>query len=233
MKNMRNKTERQLPEHREKNLEVMRCPERKEADKRRLGTEEEKRKTRLRKAGPDALASHRDWHARRMASSKKRARAHIERVYANRLRDTVAQGGTWKQAAQQLAEAEGKAVNDYPSIMPPSFMGLHDAQSLRHISEMYSFLHEAKWCTCVGCWRAWYHVSEDFCFSAVETKAGFEKPWYQPSQSTSFRTRAVLKHIALFDGSALCFFICLDSRHHAQVSQLLCGPSSVVHVSDI
>ena len=91
-------------------------------------------------AGPDALAAKRVRHALRAASSKKRARAHIERVYANRLQETVAQGGTWKQAAQKLAEAEGKAVNDYPSVMPPSFMGLHDAQSLQHISEMYSFL---------------------------------------------------------------------------------------------
>ena len=69
---MQNKKRHQLPEHREKNLQAMRCPERKEADKRRLGTEEEKRKTRLRKAGPDALAAHRAWHARRVASSKLR-----------------------------------------------------------------------------------------------------------------------------------------------------------------
>ena len=192
---MQDKKRRQLPDYREANLQAMRLPERKEANKQRLGTEEEKRKTRLQMAGPDALAAHRVYKARRVASAKKRARAHIERVYANRLQETVAQGGTWKQAAQKLAEAEGKAVNDYPSILPPSFMGLHDAQSLQRISEMYSFLHETKWCTCVGCWRAWYHVPEDFSFGAVPTKAGGDKPWYQPSRSTSFRTKALLKHI--------------------------------------
>ena len=138
-------------------------------------------------ADPHVLASKRDRYAQKVASAKKSARAHIERAHANRLKETVEQGGTWKQAAQKLAEAEGKAVEDYPTIMPPSFVGLHNSQSLRHVSEMYGFFKETKWCTCVGCWRAWYHVPEDFRFGAVETKCGGEKQWYQPSHSTSVR----------------------------------------------
>ena len=133
-----------------------------------------------------ALAREKSRKAQKVMAAKKAARAHVERAYANRLQETVEQGGTWKQAAQKLAEAERKSADGYPTVMPPSFVGLRNPQSLIHISEMYSFFQKTNWRTCVGCWRAWYNVPDDFEFSTVKTKAGGETPWYRPTRSTSF-----------------------------------------------
>jgi hypothetical protein len=162
--------------------------EAKQKDKLRLATAEEKRKTRQRKATVPALRQWKEAKARRVSATKRAARAHTEKAYANRLKETVQRGGTWRQAAQAIAEAEGRSVEDSPTIMPPSYVGLHDAKSLQHISEMYGFFKQTTWCTCVGCWRAWFHVPFDFSFDTIETKAGGKKQWYQPSRSTFRRS---------------------------------------------
>ena len=187
MKRLLDKRQWQRPEVKEKNKIRLRRQENKDKDKLRLGTAEEKRKTRLRMTTAKALAQWRKSKSERVIAAKKIARAHTEKAYANRLQETVEKGGTWQQAAHVLAEAEGRSVEDFPTLMPPSFVGLHDSQSLRHISEMYGFFKDTNWCTCVGCWRAWYHVPDDFSFGTVKTKAGGEKQWYQPSRSMFLR----------------------------------------------
>ena len=180
----------QLPEHKEKDKIRAQQPERKQNKLRLLGTEEALQKDRARKATSPARARDRARKAQKVMAAQKAARARVERVYADRLQDTVEQGGTWKQAAQKLAEVEGKGADVYPTVMPPSFVGLHNTTSLQHVSEMYSFLKKTNWCTCVGCWRAWYHVPDDFEFVTVKTKAGGEKQWYQPARSTCCRARS-------------------------------------------
>ena len=67
--------------------------------------------------------------------------------------------------------------------MPPSYVGLNDEDSLRHIGEMYKFLEEVTWCTCVCCWRAWYHAPLRFNFDTVITKTNDERQWFQPNRS--------------------------------------------------
>ena len=115
----------------------MATPEAKQKDKLRLATAEEKRKTRQRKATPEALRRAKGAKARRVSATKTAARAHTEKAYANRLKEIVQRGGTWRQAAQAIAEAEGRSVEDLPTIMPPSYVSVHDAKSLQYISEMY------------------------------------------------------------------------------------------------
>ena len=125
---------KQLPEHKGKDKIRAQQPERKQTALRRLGTAEALQKARARMATSPARARDRARKAQKVMAAKKAARARVERVYADRLQDTVEQGGTWQQAAQKLAEVEGKGVDVYPTVMPPSFVGLHNTISLQHVS---------------------------------------------------------------------------------------------------
>ena len=211
MKRLQNKRRWQRPEVKEKHKIRLRRQENKDKDKRRLGTAEELRKARLRMARAEALARGRESYSQKVIASKKIARAHTEKAHANRLQETVEKGGTWQQAAHVLAEAEGRLAEDFPTLMPPSFVGLHDSQSLRHISQMYGFFKDTNWCTCVGCWRAWYHVPDDFSFGTVKTKARGEKQWYQPSRSMFLRCIVARtdyrpdREARIRNGSRVCF----------------------------
>ena len=122
------------------------------------------------------------------AAKKKSDRARVEKIYVNRIAETVREGGTWQQASQAMADIEGRGSEELPSIMPPSFVGLHERTSLQHISEMYDFFKQTKWCTCVGCWRAWYRTPYHYAFDQVPTKTGAYKPWFKPERST-FRSK--------------------------------------------
>ena len=93
----------------------------------------------------------------------------MEKIYSNRMAETVYPGGTWQQASQAISDIEGRASEELPSIMPPSFVGLHEPTSLKHISEMYGFFKQTKWCTCVGCWRAWCRTPHHYSFDQVPT----------------------------------------------------------------
>ena len=166
------------------NKRHMQRPENKDARRRRQATEEARRADRQRQNTEERRARVRDATARVRAAKKKSDRARVEKVYSNRMAEAVHQGGTWQQASQAMAEIEGRVSEELPSIMPPSFVGLHEPTSLQHISEMYEFFKQTKWCTCVGCWRAWYRTPHKHSFDRVTTKRGVDKPWFQPEKST-------------------------------------------------
>ena len=100
------------------------------------------------------------------------------------------------------AEFEGRAREELPSIMPPSFVGLHEPTSLQHISELYGFFKQTKWCACVGCWRAWYSTPRGYAFDQVTTKVGARRLWFQPEQNTFFPEH---DRPSAF-GQTLCYF---------------------------
>jgi len=180
-----------------------RRPENREADKRRHETAEAKRLQRERQKTDEYRAGDATRQARRrVAARKKAARVHTEKFHANRTSETVYEGGTWQQASQAIAEIEGRAREELPSIMPPSFVGLHEPTSLQHISELYGFFKQTKWCACVGCWRAWYSTPRGYAFDQVTTKMGARRPWFQPEQSTFFPEH---DRPSAF-GQTLCYF---------------------------
>ena len=82
-----------------------------------------------------------------------------------------------------MADAEGRSPDDASSLMPPAYVGLHDRTSLRHIGQMYGFFNQTKWCTCVCCWRAWYHAPLHYAFDEVNTKNKGHRPWFLPAKS--------------------------------------------------
>ena len=168
----------------------MQRPENKEAKKRREATAEARRKDRQRLNTAEHRACNRAAMAcARVAMKKKKSdRARVEKIYSIRMAETVYRGGTWQQASQAMTDIEGRASEELPSIMPPSFVGLHEPTSLQHISEMYDFFKQTKWCTCVGCWRAWYRTPHHYMFDEVRTKTGAYRPWFQPERST-FRSK--------------------------------------------
>ncbi len=150
---------------------------------------------RLRKTAPGIREADRKRKERR-AAKKAGGRAHIERASANRQHETTHRGGTWQEAAATIAKveraegeheeeadrAEEEHEEEAPEerapdlkVMPPSYVGLNDETCLRHIGQMYGFLHEVRWCTCVCCWRAWCHAPLDYAFDKVPSKTGQER----------------------------------------------------------
>ena len=180
-KQVSNKKQRQRLQYREYDKNRKQQPEQKEKDIARLGTEHEKQKARAR------MSTVKKTVRRCHKKQKVDVHSHTERVYANRVHFTVENGGTWRETAERLAKAEGVSTENYPVVMPPSFAGLHNTKSLKHISEMYQYFEQTTWPTCVGCWRGWYHVPDKFSFGMVKTKAGGDKQWYQPGLSTLLR----------------------------------------------
>ena len=180
-KQVSNKKQRQRLQYREYDKNRKQQPEQKEKDIARLGTEHEKQKARAR------MSTVKKTVRRCHKKQKVDVHSHAERVYANRVHFTVENGGTWRETAERLAKAEGVSTENYPVVMPPSFAGLHNTKSLKHISEMYQYFEQTTWPTCVGCWRGWYHVPDKFSFGMVKTKAGGDKQWYQPGLSTLLR----------------------------------------------
>ena len=87
-----------IPEKKQKTRQRKATVEAKQKDKLRLATPEEKRKTRQRKATLDALSQWKAARARRVSVTKRAARAHTEKAYANSPEETVQRGGTWRQA---------------------------------------------------------------------------------------------------------------------------------------
>ena len=180
-KQVSNKKQRQRLQYREYDKNRKQQPEQKEKDIARLSTEHEKQKARAR------MSTVKKTVRRCHKKQKVDVHSHTERVYANRVHFTVENGGTWRETAERLAKAEGVSTENYPVVMPPSFAGLHNTKSLKHISEMYQYFEQTTWPTCVGCWRGWYHVPDKFSFGMVKTKAGGDKQWYQPGLSTLLR----------------------------------------------
>ena len=180
-KQVSNKKQRQRLQYKEYDKNRKQQPQQKEKDIARLGTEHEKQKARAR------MSTVKKTVRRCHKKQKVDVHSHTERVYANRVHFTVENGGTWRETAERLAKAEGVSTENYPVVMPPSFAGLHNTKSLKHISEMFQYFEQTTWPTCVGCWRGWYHVPDKFSFGMVKTKAGGDKQWYQPGLSTLLR----------------------------------------------
>ena len=104
----------------------------------------------------------------------------IQYARAARENEVVAEGGSWQQAARAVAVSDGSAALP---IMPPSFAGLNDAQCLNDISQMYGFLQDTAWHTCVVCWRAWYVVNMDFPFRKADSRNHQRQQWFHPRRS--------------------------------------------------
>ena len=172
------------PREKKQNKLRMQSVKNKEAHRRREATEDARRKNRERKKTDEQRIRDREAKVCARAARKKRGCARVEKIYSNRMAETVYEGGTWQQASQIMAKKEGRASEELPLIMPPSFAGLHETMSLQHIAQMYGFFKETKWCTCVGCWRAWYRTPHHYSFDQVLTKTGAYKPWFQPERST-------------------------------------------------
>ena len=68
--------------------------------------------------------------------------------------------------------------------MPPAFVALNNQRCLRHIGQMYSFLEDVSWSTCVVCWRAWYEPNLRFSFDRSLSKSGELSAWFNPYQSS-------------------------------------------------
>ena len=156
-----------------------------------------KEKDRLRKRDPEVKAKDRlrkRRKATREACKKRAALAGTRRAHANRKQEAVCPGGTWRAAANVIAEAEGRLPGG-PEVLPPSYVGLNNPDSLRHIFQMYEFLNEPEWCTCVCCWRAWYHANlKSDQFEKILTKTGYEREWFQPHRSKILKCETA-KHI--------------------------------------
>ena len=164
-------------------------------DNKRLATADELAKDRKRKTDPEYRERHRQRQSRRTAAEKRTQRAHVQRASANRRQETVHKGGTWQDAAARIAAAEGRSPDTGPKVMPPSYVGLNDQTSLRHIGQMYGFLNDVKWCTCVCCWRAWCHAPLGYTFDDVPSKTGQDHPWFQPSRSKILKCDQYTKSI--------------------------------------
>ena len=104
----------------------------------------------------------------------------IQYARAARENEVVAEGGSWQQAARAVAVSDGSAALP---IMPPSFAGLNEAQCLNDISQMYGFLQDTAWHTCVVCWRAWYVVNMDFPFRKADSRNHQHQQWFHPRRS--------------------------------------------------
>ncbi len=154
--------------------------EQKAEDKNRFQRPEQKEKERKRKARPEDVEADRKRQQRYRAARKGGGRAHIQRASANRQHETTHPRGTWQEAAATIAGEEGA-----PSlkVLPPSYVGLNDKTCLWHIGQMYGFLHEVRWCTCVRCWLAWCHAPLDYAFDKVPSETGQERQWFQQSHS--------------------------------------------------
>ena len=94
--------------------------------------------------------------------------------------------GTWRQAASRIAAAEGQ---EGLPIMPPSFVALNDERCLSMIGEMHSFLDQARWSTCVVCWRAWYNPKLRSAFDRMPSRSGEYAAWFNPLKSAVLGTR--------------------------------------------
>ena len=114
----------------------------------------------------------------------------IQFARASRVPQTQCQGGTWALAAENIARAE---QSSRLTTMPPSFCSLNDKVCLRKISEMYSFLEEARWATCVVCWRAWYNVPCDGNFQSAACPGPASRaagaPWFNCKASVTQRRK--------------------------------------------
>ena len=67
----------------------------------------------------------------------------------------------------------------------------NDPACLRVIGDMYGFLDNVIWSTCVVCWRAWFNVSSEFN-SQKTVRPGSashqaDVPWFEPASSVTLR----------------------------------------------
>ena len=124
----------------------------------------------------------------RLDAKEAAGKSRIQFARASRLSHVSTAEGTWTVAASRIAEADGSTC--LPS-MPPSYCALNDPDCLQVIGDMYGFLDNVVWSTCVVCWRAWFSTPLDFTFqetlrpgSASHAAGG---PWFDPSSSVTLR----------------------------------------------
>ena len=189
------------PEALEKDRERKAKPEAVEEARKRMAQPEALEEDRKRKAKPDALKAARkrmatpkevEKAAARMAETykgvKKKFASRLQYARADREREgAVVDGpglataiGSWQEASQIIAEAEGQQSLE---AMPPSFAILNDEQCLQQVGEMYAFLEDVHWSTCVVCWRAWYNPNLRYDFEKTATKSGEVSKWFNPFHS--------------------------------------------------
>ena len=163
-------------------------PEALEANRKRKSTDEARKADRKRKATPKELEKATARMAESYKGVQKKFRERFQYARADREREaSVVDGlglaspiGTWQEAARIIAEAEGQQSLQ---AMPPSFAILNDEQCLRQIGQMYAFLDDVRWSTCVVCWRAWYNPNVRYDFEKTISKSGEVSKWFNPYES--------------------------------------------------
>jgi hypothetical protein len=118
-----------------------------------------------------------------------RLKNRIQFARASRTTQVASEGGTWTQAAADIAQADQSTALP---IMPPSFCALNDAACLRKIADMYEFLDKLHWYTCVVCWRAWFSLPLNHNFREAPrpgsaSHGASEESWFHPGLSVTLR----------------------------------------------
>ena len=126
--------------------------------------------------------------AARLKAKEATVKSRIQFARASRILEVSHEGGTWTVAASRIAKAESSTC--LPS-MPPSYCALNDPACLQVISEMYSFLHNVVWSTCVVCWRAWFSAPSNFNFQETLRPGSASHqggvPWFDPASSVTLQ----------------------------------------------
>ena len=126
--------------------------------------------------------------AARLGAKEAAVKSRIQFARASRIPAVSNEEGTWTVAASRIADADGSAPLQ---SMPPCYCALNDPACLHAVGNMYGFLHNTVWSTCVVCWRAWFSVPSDFDFhetlrpGSASHQAG--APWFEPSSSVTLR----------------------------------------------
>ena len=126
--------------------------------------------------------------AARLEAKEVAVKSRIQFARASRVPEVSNKEGTWTVAASRIAEADGSTCLE---SMPPSYCALNDPTCLQVVSDMYGFLDNVIWSTCVVCWRAWFTVPSDFNFQETVRPGSASHqarvPWFEPASSVTLR----------------------------------------------